>query len=370
MTDIDTYALRSAAASEAPAPALRYRPPMPRAYRPRIVLIGAGGISAAHLAAYAAAGLDVAVIASRTLAKAEARRDAFFPAAEATDDIAATLARPDIAVADVTPHPADRLPLIEAALAAGKHVLSQKPFVLDLADGRRLCGLAEANGLRLAVNQNGRWAPHLAYLRQAVRAGLVGAVHSVEVSIHWDHSWIAGTSFDGIDELILCDFAVHWLDFVASLGLAPIAVTATRARAAGQAVASPLLAQATVGFDGGLATLAFDGAARFGACDRTVIAGRDGTLAAQGPDLSTQAVTLATAAGLARPALEGTWFREGFLGTMGELLAALEEDREPENGARANLDSLALVFAAIASAARGGIPVAPGEVTSLAEARG
>lgn len=370
MTDLDAYALKAAAAAEAPAPDLRYRPPMPGTWRPRIALIGAGGISAAHLAAYAAAGLDVAVIASRTLAHAEARRDAFFPTAEATDDIAATLARPDIAVADITPHPADRLPLLEAALAAGKHVLSQKPFVLDLADGRRLCALAEASGLRLAVNQNGRWAPHLAWTREAVRSGLVGAVHSVDVSIHWDHSWIAGTAFDGIDDLVLCDFAVHWFDFVASLGLAPTAVTARRARAAGQAVASPLLAIATIAFDGGLASLAFDGAARFGASDRTVVAGSLGTLAADGPDLSTQAVSLATAAGLARPALEGSWFREGFLGTMGELLAAIEDGREPENGARANLDSLALVFAAVASAARGGTSVAPGEVTSLAEARG
>ena len=53
---------------------------------------------------------------------------------------------------------------------------------------------------------------------------------------------------------------------------------------------------------------------------------------------------------------------------MGELLAAIEDDREPLNGARGNLDALALVFAAIASSARG-VPVAPGEVRSLAEAR-
>jgi len=369
MTDLDTYALKSDAPAETPAPDLPYRPPMPKAYRPRIALIGAGGIAAAHLAAYAAAGLDVAVIASRTGASAVARRDEFFPAAEATDDVATTLARDDIAVVDITPHPADRLPLIEAALAAGKHVLSQKPFVLDLAEGRRLCDLADARGLRLAVNQNGRWAPHLAYLREAVRAGYVGAVHAVDVAIHWDHSWIAGTPFDGIDDLILYDFAVHWFDFVASLNLRPTAVTATRARAAGQTVASPLLASATIAFDGGLASLTFDGAARFGASDRTMIAGSTGTLTSDGPDLSTQSVTLTDAAGRARPALDGTWFSEGFLGTMGELLCAIEDHREPQNGARANLASLALVFAAIASAARGGAPVVPGEVTSLAEAR-
>jgi hypothetical protein len=38
---------------------------------------------------------------------------------------------------------------------------------------------------------------------------------------------------------------------------------------------------------------------------------------------------------------------------MGELLCAIEEDREPENSARGNLQSLALCFAAIASAREG-----------------
>ena len=50
--DADTYALKSATLAEVPAPALPYQPPMPRAYRPRIGVIGAGGIVSAHLDAY------------------------------------------------------------------------------------------------------------------------------------------------------------------------------------------------------------------------------------------------------------------------------------------------------------------------------
>src|SRR6185312_4698517 len=118
-----TYSLKAAAVAEVLAPELPYRPPMPQTYRPRIALIGAGGISAAHLAAYRKAGFDVAVICNRTLAKAEMRRDEFFPRAEATDDIARTLARDDIEVLDLTPHPAERRAMIEAGLRAGKHVL-------------------------------------------------------------------------------------------------------------------------------------------------------------------------------------------------------------------------------------------------------
>jgi predicted dehydrogenase len=367
--DLDAYSLKSAAAAEVPAPDLPYRPPMPRNYRPRIALVGAGGISAAHLEAYRDAGFDVAVICSRTLAKAEARRDAFFPDAEATDDVQRTLTRDDIEVVDLTPHPAERLPMIETALAAGKHVLSQKPFVLDLDAGERLADLADAKGVVLAVNQNGRWAPHLAWMREAVRAGLIGDLQSCHVGIQWDHGWIAGTPFEAVDDLILYDFAIHWFDFLTSLiGDRATSVFAMTARAAGQSVRPPMMAQALVAFDGGQAALLFDGATRFGAEDRTIVAGSAGTLVSRGPDLGNQEVTLTTATGKARPQLEGTWFKEGFRGTMGALLKAVEEETQPMNAARGNLHALALVFAAIASARRGS-PVKPGTVRSLSAAR-
>jgi predicted dehydrogenase len=368
--DLDAYSLKAAAAGEMPAPELPYGPPLPASWRPRIALVGAGGISAAHLAAYRSAGLDVGVICNRTLSKAEAKRDEFFPQAEATDNIERTLTRDDIAVVDVTPHPAERFAMIETALKAGKHVLSQKPFVLDLDAGARLADLADEKGVILAVNQNGRWAPHLSWIREAVRAGLVGDLHSVDVSIHWNHGWIGGTPFEAIDDLILYDFAVHWFDFLVSLiGSRATSVFATKARAASQDVRPPLIAQAAVSFDGGQASLVFDGATRFGAEDRTVVAGSTGLLNSRGPDLGTQEVTLTTAAGIARPKLEGTWFKEGFVGTMGALLRAVEDGTQPINAARGNLDALALVFAAIASARRS-MPVAPGTVRSLAAARG
>jgi predicted dehydrogenase len=206
-------------------------------------------------------------------------------------------------------------------------------------------------------------------MREAVRAGLVGEIQSCNISIHWDHGWIAGTPFEAIDDLILYDFAIHWFDFLVSLiGRRGTSVYASTSRAHGQSVRPPMLAGALVAFDGGQAVLQFDGAARFGAEDRTVVTGAKGTLTSRGPDLSNQEVTLTTAAGKARPQLEGTWFKEGFRGTMGALLAAVEDGVQPLNAARGNLDALALVFAAIASTNRR-TPITPGSVRSLAEAR-
>jgi predicted dehydrogenase len=364
----EAHSLTSKAVPEVAPPAIDYQPPMPEDRAHPIALIGAGDISSAHLDAYRKAGFNVRVIASRTIANAVNRRDRFFPKAEATDDIAKTLERPDIAAVDIALHPEHRAPLIEAALEACKHVLSQKPFVLDLALGERLADLADQRGLMLAVNQQGRWAPHMSFMREAVRQGLVGDVQSVHIAMQWDHSWVAGTHHDTVEDLILYDFAIHWFDFLVSLiGPAATSVYATRNFAPGQKPKPPLLAQALVEFPHGQAALLFDGATRHGPRDRTVITGTGGTLESAGPDLGQQQVTYTNASGFARPTLEGTWFNDGFIGAMGALLQSIETGRPPIHNARQNLDSLALAFAAIASSRRG-VPVAPGSVRSMAEA--
>ena len=364
--DADSYALKSARLSEVAAPVLPYQPPMPRAYRPRIGVIGAGGIVSAHLDAYRTAGWDVVAICNRSLAKAQSKAAEFAPQASITNRYEDILSNPAIDVVDITPHPADRLPIIEAALRVGKHVLSQKPFVLDLDEGRRLVALAQENRVKLAVNQNGRWAPHLAYMREAVRAGLVGDLISAHASIHWNHGWIAGTPFEKIEDLILYDFGIHWFDFLRSvIGRRAQTVFATGAAAAGQTAAAPLLAQVLVRMEGGQASLVFDGATPFGSRDTTYIAGTKGSLQSDGPDLGQQSVTLTTYAGIARPQLSGSWFNDGFRGAMGALLVAIEDDAVPANGAEENLDSLALAFAAIQSR-RTGQEVTVGSVSRLA----
>jgi predicted dehydrogenase len=134
--DADTYALKSEALPQIAAPDLPYRPPMPRAYRPRIGVIGTGGISGSHLDAYRTAGWEVAALWNRTRSKAEAKAAEYCPGARIEDDWQDMLADAEIDVIDVTLHPEHRAPIIEAALKAGKHVLSQKPFVTDLVWAR------------------------------------------------------------------------------------------------------------------------------------------------------------------------------------------------------------------------------------------
>ena len=60
--DAEDYALVAAETAEVAAPTLVYRPPMPRDRSMGIALVGAGGISGAHLDAYSKYGLNVVAL--------------------------------------------------------------------------------------------------------------------------------------------------------------------------------------------------------------------------------------------------------------------------------------------------------------------
>jgi predicted dehydrogenase len=345
---------------------LPYQPRNPKSYNPPIGLIGCGGISVQHLNAYKLAGFNVVALCDRSEHKARERQQQFYPDAFVTTDYREVLQRDDIEVVDLTPHPADRVAMTEEAIAAGKHMLSQKPFVTDLDTGERLIELAHKRGIKLAVNQNGRYAPHFSYIRNAIQAGLIGEVVSANFSLHWDHNWIIGTPFEDIYDLILYDFGVHWFDLAACFfgQREATRVQAVTVRGIGQQARPPMLASAIIEFESGMATLHFNANVTHGQQDRTYISGSRGSIESIGPSLSEQAVTLYTADGFAKPDLQGTWFLQGFHGTMAELLCAIEENREPINSARDNLRGLALCFAAIASASQGR-PQVPGLIRKL-----
>lgn len=350
-----------------PAPAIDYLPKKPEGYNPAIGIIGTGGISDFHLKNYKTFGLNVVAIADHSLSKAAQKRDQYFPGATVYNDYKKLLEQDHIEVVDITPHPKDRLPIVRDALRAKKHVLSQKPFVLDLKDGKELVGLAKANGVKLAVNQNGRWAPHFSYMRNAINAGLIGRPLSVDFSLQWDQTWITGNqAFENMPHMVLFDFAIHWFDIASSFmhDQKAISVYASAVRYSQQMYTPPALGAAIIKYEEAQVTMAFNAHTKLGEEDVTTIVGTKGTLRSRGPGLNNQpTMELYTEDGEVKIPLEGSWFENGFQGTMGELLCAIEEDREPVNSAENNLRSLELCFAALASADQNKI-ITPGSITT------
>ncbi len=350
------HELRAEAAKPVAAPVLPYQPRKPKRYHPAIGLIGCGNISHAHLTAYRKAGYRVAALCDLDIERARKRQKEFYPEAAVCTDYRDLLRNEDIEVVDIATHPRERPPLIAAALESGRHVLSQKPFVVDLDVGARLADLADRKGVTLAVNQNGRWAPYFAWMRLAVERGLIGNPYAVHRACHWDHEKpLVGTVFDRIHHIIFYDFAIHWFDALHCLTRGRRALTATGsvARAPGQKARPPMLAQAAFQFEDGQGSLLFDACTHQRSYETAVVVGTKGMLSAEGEVCSANSVEISTSAGRAGSRLRGQWFPDGFAGTMGELLCSVEEKREPYNSARDNLESLALCFAAIVSADTG-----------------
>lgn len=365
MSDKTEYGLASRKeASYIEAPALEYLPPQLTGKSKKIALIGCGGISNHHLKNYRAAGLEVAAMCDAQVANAERMAREYYPDASIHEDFQSVLDLPDIDVVDLALHPAPRLGIMEAAIRQGKAVLSQKPFVTDLDDGERLATLADSLGVPLAVNHNGRWAPHFSWILSALKEGLIGGIQSVDFSLQWNHRWIEATPFNDLEPLILYDFAIHWFDIAAQMlpGQQARFVTANATRVAGQTARPPMAAQVMIAFPDAQVTMSFNGNVEFSQQDQTVVCGEKGTLRSSGPSLSEQQVSLETADGPAEPRLEGQWFENGFQGTMLELLRAIEENRTPRNDARSSLRGLELCFAAVQSARQDGAPIRPGEI--------
>jgi predicted dehydrogenase len=347
--------MSSTAVKQVAAPELPYQPPRPKKYNPPIAIIGCGGISGSHLPAYKAAGFNVVACCHLIESRAKERRDAFFPNARVYTGYRELLKRDDIEVIDIATHPQDREYLIPACLKAHKHVLSQKPFVLDLDKGYKFSELADKMGVKLATTQNGRWSPHWSYIRNAIQKGLIGEVGSVHLECYWNHEWIANAPFNRVHHIMLYDYGIHWYDAVSTFLHDRTAKRAfsTLGYAKDQRSKPPLIAQSLIEFDEGSASIAFNGKNHFNGTDEGYVIGSKGTLRYKGAGLEGQTVELTTKRGHAVPKLEGRWFVQGFQGSMGELLRAIEKKDTPLNNPDSNLRGLAICFAAVVSAESG-----------------
>lgn len=121
-------------------------------------------------------GLDLRLIGSRD----PARVAADLPGVAVSADPYG-VATSDAADLVVIASPNDtHAPLAQAALAAGKHVVVDKPFTLALAEARALRAEAKRRGRLLAVFHNRRWDSDFLTLRAAIADGVIGPVRHCE----------------------------------------------------------------------------------------------------------------------------------------------------------------------------------------------
>lgn len=136
-------------------------------------ILGAGFMGGTHARGYAKiAGVTVAAISSRTLAKAQALTDEV-GGVPTTDDLA-IINDPAIDAVSITlPTPLHK-PMTLAALKAGKHVLLEKPFALHVADCDEMITAWQQSGKNLMIGQTLRFWPEYKALVNFVHSGALG----------------------------------------------------------------------------------------------------------------------------------------------------------------------------------------------------
>lgn len=105
---------------------------------------------------------------------------AAWPDARPVGDLEAALADPAIGLVVIATPNALHAPQAMAALDAGKAVVIDKPFALDLAEARAVAARAEVLGLLLSVFHNRRWDADFLALKAELDAGRLGSIHTFE----------------------------------------------------------------------------------------------------------------------------------------------------------------------------------------------
>ena len=100
---------------------------------------------------------------------------------EAVTDLREAVGRDDVDAVYVSSLNAMHREHVEAAAAAGKHVLAEKPLALSLDDARAMVNACETAGVVMATNHHLPASPTHRALKEAVRSGAVGDVRAVRV---------------------------------------------------------------------------------------------------------------------------------------------------------------------------------------------
>jgi len=154
--------------------------------RLRVGLVGCGNVGIhLHLPAWAAAA-DVAEVVAVADPNPESRqaacRIAGLPEHAAHEDPEQLIARADVDAVDVCTPPHLRTELLTAALAAGKHVLCEKPLAATPAQAEPAVTAATASGRTLAVVHNYLWLPEIRTALRVVASGELGEPELVIVN--------------------------------------------------------------------------------------------------------------------------------------------------------------------------------------------
>ncbi len=187
--------------------------------RLRIGLIGAGGISRAHIPGYLACAerAHVTAIAEPVEEAARAAREKLGGTATIYADWRDLLDRAEVDAVDIClPHDL-HAPVAIAAAEQGRHVLVEKPIARNLVEADAMIAAAERAGVRLMVCHDRRYHPAFARIKEVIDSGAIGRLlllrldHNQYIRLTPNH-WIFQKERLGGGAIMSC--LVHQFDLI------------------------------------------------------------------------------------------------------------------------------------------------------------
>jgi predicted dehydrogenase len=345
---------------------LNLYPPLPRRKDFRIGILGSGFIvNECHLAAYAKAGFNPVAIASRNRANAE-KAATRYSIPRVHDSYDALLDDASIEVLDIAVPPNALLELVRKACERRtvKGILAQKPLGVNYEEAVKIVEACEAAGITLAVNQNMRFDHSVRAAKTLLSNGVIGEPVIASIDMrgipHWQ-PWQAGLGW-----ATLRIMSIHHLDtFRYWFGEPQRIFCSTRPDPRTQFPHSDGICIYVLEYASGLRCVAIDdpwtGPAKEG-CPADLgikwrIEGLNGLALGtigwcQEPYTTPSTIRYAAKGDAAfhSPVWPESWFPDAFIGTMADLLIALEEGKAPSISGRDNLKTMRLVEIAYRSA--------------------
>jgi predicted dehydrogenase len=334
----------------------------------RIGCVGAGFIMRdCHLVAYRQARFNPVAIASRDPAHAGAVAEQH-QVPRYHESITALLADKSIEVLDIAVPPDIQPDIIRQAVDHKDHIrgiLAQKPLAMTVQAATECVELCRQAGITLAVNQNMRYDQSVRGLKDLLQRGWLGDPVLATIEMRAIPHWMPWS--ENLPSLSTFVMSIHHLDtFRYWFGTPDRVLASTRPDPRTRFPHRDGINLYILEYDNGNRATAWDdvwtGPAREGVASDIYIRWRvDGTDGlARGtigwpsyPARAPSTLDFATryeSGQWIQPRWQEVWFPDAFVGTMAQLLCALEDGTEPEISGRDNLETLALCEAVYTAA--------------------
>ena len=254
-------------------------------------------------------------------------------------------------------------PVTRAALEAGLHVLVEKPMAPTLAIAQELVDAAADRGLILMVSQNYRFFPAPRAIAAMVHESALGRLYEVSIDFRrYSPLPSNGRGRHHLEEQpLLVDMSIHHFDLLRLiLSREPRRIYCQAWNPEWTAFSGPSVAVASIDFEGGV-VVSYRGS-WISAGPVTPWAGdwrmefENGEVtwtSAADSDVTQDRVVVRTRDGQERAVQLSPVARTGGFGTLTEFAGCILTGRETETSGRLNLGTIALMQAAVESAARG-----------------